>query len=74
MAAALAIDAGGIGVLRRELENAPSYARAEDVRRVGYALGFWGGIPQVEDLAKRWSVGHPALQGAVLGALAARTL
>jgi hypothetical protein len=74
LAAALVVDAGGVGLLRRELASDPHHARAEDLRRVGYALGFWGGIREVEELARRRGVGHPALQGAVLGALAARTL
>jgi hypothetical protein len=74
LAAALVIDTGGVGLLRRELESDPRHARAQDLRRVGYALGFWGGMREVEDLARRRGVGHPALQGAVLGALAARTL
>jgi hypothetical protein len=40
---------------------------------VGFALGAWGGLGQVEQLAARVAVGDPALQGAVLGALGART-
>jgi len=74
LAAALLIDAAGIGALRRELENAPRTAREEDVRRVGFALGLWGGMRQAEELSQRWGLNHPGLQGVVLGALAARTL
>lgn len=74
LAAALIIDTVGVGALRRELENAPRTARAEDLRRVGFALGLWGGMRQVEELSVRWGVGHPGLQGVVLGVLASRTL
>ena len=49
----------------------------EDVRRLGYAIGEWGGMPAVEELRKQLGTTAgaelPALQGAVLGALAART-
>lgn len=73
LAAALLVDLAGIDALRQEVETPPRNARPEDLRRVGFALGEWGGLVQVEQLAARVSVGHPALQGAVLGALGART-
>jgi hypothetical protein len=74
LAAGLMIDSAGVGLLRRELENAPRSARDEDLRRVGFALGLWGGMRQAEELAQRWGLNHPGLQGVVLGVLAARTL
>ena len=56
--------------------NPPVDASEEDVRRLGYAIGEWGGMPAVEELRKRLnstSGGDPALEGAILGALASRT-
>jgi hypothetical protein len=73
LAAALLVDLAGIDALRQEVETPQPNARPEDLRRVGFALGEWGGLGQVEQLAARVAVGHPALQGAVLGALGART-
>ncbi|NUP96488.1 MAG: hypothetical protein HUU28_10035, partial [Planctomycetaceae bacterium] len=46
---------------------------ARDLRRVGFALGEWGGVNEVEWLSARISPAEPALQGAVLGALGQRT-
>ena len=73
LAAALLVELSGIESLRQEVESPQLNAREQDLRRIGFALGEWGGLPQVELLAARVAVGHPALQGAVLGALAART-
>jgi hypothetical protein len=57
--------------------NPPVEATEQDVRRLGYAIGEWGGLPAVEALRKRLNstagADLPALQGAILGALAART-
>ena len=65
--------ARGIQGLHDELASAPTEARPEDLRRIGYALGQWGGLAAVEALARRRGSGDPALQGAYLGALATRT-
>lgn len=57
--------------------NPPVEATEQDVRRLGYAIGEWGGLPAVEALRKRLNstagADLPALQGAILGALATRT-
>ena len=57
--------------------NPPVDATEEDVRRLGYAIGEWGGMPAVDELRKRMNATSgadlPALQGAILGALASRT-
>ena len=42
-------------------------------RRVGYALGLWGGVEALKELSRDPYVRAPALQGALLGALASRT-
>lgn len=73
LAAALLVDLSGIEALRQEVESPPKTAHTVDLRRVGFALGEWGGLTQVELLAARAPIGDPALQGAVLGALGART-
>ena len=73
LAAALIIEVGGLDALRTELQNPPQGASRRDRHRVGFALGEFGGLPQVDLLAERLSNNDPALQGAVLGALAART-
>jgi hypothetical protein len=66
---------GGLRALRDELRVPPPDAGSTDLRRVGFAIGAWGGAAEVEDLARelRYSSGHPALQGALLGALSTRT-
>ncbi|MEM9800836.1 MAG: HEAT repeat domain-containing protein [Planctomycetota bacterium] len=55
----------------------PPSATDEDVRRLGYAIGEWGAMPAVEALRRTLGTTGgaelPALQGAVLGALASRT-
>ena len=45
------------------------------MRRVGFALGSFGGLPELETLAKqlRYNSGSPALQGGLLGFLSTRT-
>ena len=73
LAAALIIEVGGVDALRRELQNAPAEATRRDRRRAGFALGEFAGMQQVEELALRLSSNDPILQGAFLGALAART-
>jgi hypothetical protein len=62
----------GRHALRDELDRAPRGATAADLRRVGFALGEWGGLPAVEDLARFRDERDPALQGALLGALSTR--
>lgn len=67
--------AGGLRALRDELRAPPPSASSNDLRRVGFAIGEWGGLGAVEDLARelRYASGDPALQGALMGALASRT-
>ncbi len=73
LSAALMQNVAGLDSIRIELDRPPKGARPEDVRRVGYALGEWGGTAEVERLGRRRTAADPALQGAFLGALAART-
>ncbi len=54
-------------------QSPPAGATEADVRRLGFALGQWGGLPTVEALARRRNGGDPALQGALLGALTTRS-
>lgn len=73
--AVLAEIAGGLRALRNELKAPPANASSNDLRRVGFAIGEWGGLGAVDLLARelRYASGDPALQGALMGALAART-
>ncbi len=73
LAGALLISHGGIEALRSELQRPPPGVSERDLRRVGFALGEWGGSAEVDRLAGRVGAADPALQGALLGALAART-
>lgn len=73
LAAALIRDVRGIPGLLAELEKPPQKVSRGDLRRVGFALGEWGGTGAVEDLARRRPASDPALQGAYLGAMSART-
>ena len=73
LAAALCIDMAGVETLRLELLKPPTGTGPRDLRRVGFALGEWGGVREVEWLSARISPAEPALQGAVLGALGQRT-
>ncbi|MBI5363752.1 MAG: hypothetical protein HZA53_11280 [Planctomycetes bacterium] len=74
-AALLTESGGGVRVLREELSVPPEAASSADLRRVGFAIGAWGGLREVDELARelRYASGHPALQGALLGALSTRT-
>ena len=84
LASALLIEVAGMGALLAEvLEERVQFdpttgmytkAPGRSARRVGYALGLWGGVHGLKDLSSdsRY-VSDPALQGAVLGALASRT-
>jgi HEAT repeat protein len=55
----------------------PASADEEDIRRLGWAIGEWGGVPAVQALQRRLGTTSgaelPALQGAIFGAYAART-
>jgi hypothetical protein len=75
LAAAQLVEVYGMHFLLDEVAAAPRDADDADLRRVGFAIGTWGGIDAVEQLsrARRNNTGDPALQGAVLGALGART-
>jgi len=75
LAGALLAQVAGIHALREEAANPPASARSSDVRRVGFALGSFGGLPELESLAKRlrYNSGAPALQGGLLGFLSTRT-
>jgi hypothetical protein len=75
LAAGILADISGIGNLRELLDLPPPEATSNDIRRLGFAIGVWGGLAQVEELSRilRYNSGHPALQGVLLGALSART-
>ena len=73
LAAGLLVRHGGIKTLHDELASPPARVTESDLRRVGFALGEWGGLTEVDVLARRRRSGDPALQGAFLGALATRT-
>ena len=75
LSGALIADSAGTPALRDEASNPPASARSTDLRRVGFALGALGGLPEVEALAHllRYNSGAPALQGALLGFLSTRT-
>jgi len=73
LAAALDISIRGIHGLRGELDAAPADSGGKATRRVGFALGEFGGFGEVDLLSRRRRSGDPALQGAYLGALSART-
>lgn len=75
LAAARIVENAGLNTLRENALNPPASARSEDVRRVGYALGLWGGFAELETLTARLrhNSGAPAVQGALLGVLATRT-
>ena len=73
LASALLMEVSGASVLFDEIDRAPVGSSREDVRRIGYALGLWGGVPALRELSSKRRSGDPALQGALLGALASRT-
>ena len=73
LAGALYADVAGLEAMRLELSTPPRTATESDLRRAGFALGEWGGLLQVEALAAKLGGGDPRLQGALLGALSART-
>jgi hypothetical protein len=75
LAGGLIVQASGVVALIQELRVPPSSATSRDLRRVGFAIGEWGGVSALEALSRelRWSSGEPALQGALLGVLSTRT-
>jgi hypothetical protein len=75
LAGLLMIQVVGIHGLRDEYNRPPVEANSRDFRRLGYMLGVWGGLEEVEWLMERSGLrpGDPVLQGAVLGALGRRT-
>ncbi len=74
LAAAGLIRHGGIKSITAELESTPLGATAASLRRVGYAIGLFGGIDELDRLRRRRGTADAALQGAYLGALASRTM
>lgn len=73
LAGAILVDHRGVQALHDELLAAPPGAHSQEYRRIGFAIGQWGGLDQVERLARGRGTGDPALQGAYLGALSSRT-
>ena len=73
LAGGLLIRANSVHDLIDDLDSPPRGATETDLRRVGFAIGQWGGLPAVEELARRRSERDTALQGAFLGALSTRT-
>lgn len=73
LAAGYLVHQEGTSALEREADAPPSWARDDDLRRLGLALGEWGGYGVVQQLARSRNVRDPVLQGAYLGALASRT-
>ena len=73
LASALLMEVSGTRVLFDEIDRSPLGGTEEDVRRIGYALGLWGGIPALRELSSKRRSGDPAVQGALLGSLASRT-
>lgn len=72
LAGGLIARGSGIEGLMSEVDTPPPQATERDLRRVGFAVGEWGGISAVESLARTRKEGDPALQGALLGALSTR--
>jgi hypothetical protein len=72
LAAGIMVRARGISALHQELDTPPTPVTQRDLRRVGFALGEWGGTEALEALARRRPAGDPALQGAYLGAMSVR--
>ena len=75
LAAAELVEVHGLHFLLDEVASPPREADDADLRRAGFAVGTWGGVDAVERLSRvrRGNAGDPVLQGAVLGALGART-
>jgi len=75
LAGGLLFDHGGPYAVLRELENPPVGATSSDLRRVGFAVGQWGGPAEYQRLLRELHAtsANPAVQGAWLGALGSRT-
>ena len=73
LASGLLMEVSGARVLFDEIDRSHEGGTEEDVRRIGYALGLWGGIPALRELSSKRRSGDPAVQGALLGSLASRT-
>lgn len=78
LAAAVALDAGGIRTLLNWIDSPPARADSEDLRRLGFAIGQWRGGEGLEQLRSHLRIttgeaNHPELQGALLGFLVSRT-
>ncbi len=56
-----------------EVESPPAGVSEAALRRVGFAIGEWGGLAIVDSLALRRTESDPVLQGAYLGALSTQT-
>jgi hypothetical protein len=65
----------GVRLLALWIERPPAEATSEDIRRVGFAVGQWGGLGGLDSLLQYLGnrTDHPALQGALLGALLSQT-
>jgi len=63
----------GLAALEREADAPPHDAGDAALRRLGLALGEWGGYGEVQRLARNRSLRDPLVQGAYVGALASRT-
>lgn len=67
----------GLEALLTWITDPPVSATPADVRRLGFAIGAFGGLAAVDrlkrELGTRGGTERPAVQGAVLGALCART-
>ncbi len=77
LAAAVARESSGLRILLHWIIKPPPEATSEDIRRLGFAIGEWGGLEAVDELRSILGgvagADRPALQGALLGALSART-
>ena len=75
LAAAIVKDTSGVRLLEHWVAKPPPYASATDIRRLGFAIGEWGGMDAFQSLTRNVGGGaeRPALQGALLGALVSRT-
>jgi len=77
LAAAVVKERSGVRVLEQWVMKPPADATSEDIRRVGFAIGEWAGLQGLESLRQQLGglagAERPALQGALLGALSART-
>lgn len=72
-AAGWIVEHEGLAALEREADAAPTDASEAALRRLGLALGEWGGYGEVQRLVRSRTLRDPLVQGAYLGALAGRT-